>query len=183
MKKLLMIGMTLFLMSSCIEHAHIYLKLTDEDAAVIPYQMGQTVDFVDQNGDTLTYQVAFDDTYPYDQDRYFNRLHTGTRKIPKDDYYCYARTVILDCEQTGASLGFTIRPGKELTFYFGNEIDLSGSIWSTRPCTVNGIEYENVHHQILYSQYTGELIYDWYYNEEYGLLRIQCYDKSLTRVP
>ena len=182
MKKLLMIGMTLLMMSSCIEHAHIYLKLSDEDAAAIPYQMGQTVDFVDQNGDTLTYTVTYDETYPYDIDRYYNRLGPDDKPY-YDNYYCYARTVILDCEQNGPTLGFTILPEKELTFYFGSDIDLNGNLLNTAPYTVDGVDYENVHHGILYSQYTGELIYDWYYSEEYGLIQVKYYDKSLTRVP
>ena len=42
---------------------------------------------------------------------------------------------------------------------------------------------EIVHHEILYSQYTGELIYDWYYSEELGLLYFKKGDFSLTRIP
>ena len=183
MKKIFLIGMTLIMMSSCIEHAHIYMKLSDEDAAAIPYQLGQTVDFIDQDGDTLTYRVTFDDTYPYDQDRFYSQIHSGTGKIPADDYYCIARTVCLECEQGGTRLGFTIRPNKELTFYFGNLIDLEGSLLTNGPETVDGIDYEHVHHQILYNQSTGTLLYDWYYNEEYGLLHINHNGQSLTRVP
>ena len=183
MKKLLIFCTVLIMMSSCIEHAHIYMKLTDEDAAAIPYQLEQTVDFIDQNGDTLTFEVVFDDTYPYDQDRFFNRLHEGTGKIPKDDYDCYARTVILDCSQSGQCLGFTIRPEKELTFYFDYDIDLNGSLLAFKPLEwIDGTEYKNVHHEILYDQHTGQLIYDWYYNEEFGLLNIQYYNKSLTLI-
>lgn len=184
MKKLLIICTTLIMMSSCIEHAHIYRKLSDEDAAAIPYQLGQRVDFLNQDGDTLTYEAVFDDTYPYDQDRFFSRTHEGIGTIPKDDYYCYARTVILECEQNNHSLGFTICPDKELIFYYGYDIDLGGSLWSYQPsASLNGYNYSNVHHEILYSQYTGQLIYDWYYNEAFGLLFIQYYDQSLTLIP
>ena len=164
MKKLLIFCITLIMMSSCVKHANIYMKLTNEDAAAIPYPMDQTVDFVDQSGDTLTYKVTYDVTYPYDIDRYYNRLGPDDKPY-YDDYSCYARTVILDCDWNGSSLGFTILPEKEIYFYFGTDIDL------------------NVLHGILYSQYTGELIYEWAYNEEYGLLQIKYYDKSLTRVP
>lgn len=184
MKKILIICTTLIMMSSCIEHAHIYRKLSNEDAAAVPYQMGQKVDFVNQDGDTLTYEVIFDDTYPYDQDRYYLRTHEGTGKIPKDDYYCYARTVILECEQNSHSLGFTILPDKELVFYYGYDIDFEGSLQSYQPhVSIDGINYTNVHHEILYSQYTGQLIYDWYYNEAFGLLFVQYNDQSLTRIP
>ena len=184
MKKILIICTTLLMMSSCIEHAHIYQKLSDEDAAAIPYQMGQRVDFVNQGGDTLTYEVVFDDTYPYDQDRFFSRSHEGTGKLSNDDYSCYARTVILECEQNNHCLGFTIRPDRDLIFSFGNDLDLNGNLLSYQPyASLDGTHYANVHHEILYSQYTGQLIYDWYYNEEFGLLFIQYYDQSLTRIP
>ena len=61
MKKIWTIGMMLLLMSSCVKHADIYLKLSEEDAAAIPYREGQTVKFLDQNGDTVTYEVTRDE--------------------------------------------------------------------------------------------------------------------------
>ncbi|MBO6026477.1 MAG: hypothetical protein J6P73_04445 [Bacteroidales bacterium] len=166
MKKLFIFCVTLVMMSSCIEHANIYVKLSDEDAAAIPYQLDQTVDFIDQHGDTLTYVVTYDETYPYDQDRY----HSTSRTQIYDDYYYYARTVILECKKTGERLGFTIRPQKEFTFHFGEELDLATVLPSG-----NG----NVHHEILHDPDTGELIYDWYYNEENGLMLFKYYDQSL----
>ena len=182
MKKLLIFCTTLIMMSSCVKHANIYMKLNDEDAAAIPYQMDQTVDFVDQSGDTLTYKVTYDETYPYDIDRYYNRLGPDDKPY-YDNYSCYARTVILDCDWNGSSLGFTVLPEKEIYFYFGTDIDLNGSLLNPAPYTVEGADYENVLHGILYSQDTGELIYEWAYNEEYGLIQVKYYDKSLTRVP
>lgn len=175
MKKLLIFCVTLVMMSSCIEHARIYLKLTDEDAAAIPYHLDQTVDFLDQNGDTLTYKVTCDETYPYDHDLY----HYSSKTKIYDEYYCYARTVILECEKTGKRLGFTIRPEKEIAFYLDYDFDLYGSLLTNGPCTIEGIDYEHVHHQTLYDPSTGELIYDWYYNEEYGLIYIKYYDQLL----
>lgn len=171
----------LLMMSSCVQYPDIFLLLSDEDAAAIPYQMDQKVSFVNQNGDTLTYQVIYDETYPYDTDRYFSYT---SKMQPRQDYFCFARTVILECEKTGEHMGFTIRPQKELSFYYGNEVDLSGSLLqATDSYTIDGINYGQVYQQILYSQHTGELIYNWYYNEEYGLLYIKYYDQSLTRIP
>ena len=170
MKKLFIICTTLIMMSSCIEHAHIYVKLSDEDAAAIPYSMGQSVEFLNQNGDTLSYVVTYDETYPYEEDRYHSASKT---QIYYDESYCYARTVILQCEKTGHRLGFTVRPQKELTFYFGEEIDLT---------TMLSPDPEVVHHETLYSQHTGELIYDWYYSESSGLLYIKYYDQSLSSI-
>ena len=181
MKKIIYICAMLLMMSSCMQYPEIYMLLSDEDAAAIPYQKGQKVSFVNQNGDTLVYQVTFDDIYQYDIDHFYNY---GSKMQPRDDFYCYVRTVIMECAENGTKLGFTIRSlQKELTFYFGDETVLSGSLLIQEPCNVNGVDYENVHHEILYNQYTGELIYDWYYNEEFGLLQIKYYDKSLTRIP
>ena len=100
-----------------------------------------------------------------------------------DDYNCYARTVILECEKNGKRLGFTIRPEKEIAFYLDYDFDLYGSLLTNDPCTIDGIDYEHVHHQTLYDPSTGELIYDWYYNEEYGLFYIKYYEQLLKRVP
>lgn len=188
MKKLLMIGMTLFMMSSCIKHANIYMLLSDEDAAAIPYEMGQTVKFLDQNGDTISFQVTRDVTYPYNGEQYINALNGGDVMHPAHhSIECYARTVNLTEGQSYANrLCFTVRPEKEFSFCFGygeNGINLDMYLPSNSSYTINGIDYERVHHEILYSQFTGELIYDWYYNEEFGLLYFQKGDFSLTRIP
>lgn len=184
MKKIMMIGMTLLMMSSCVKHADIYMLLSDADAAAIPYQKGQTVKFLDQNGDTLTYQVINDEIYPYNEEQYINAIHGGDVMHPAyNSTECYARTVILAREDgNGQWLCFTIRPEREFSFYSG-DISLSFSLFSNDSCTINGINYENVYHEILYSQHTGELLYDWYYNEEFGLLYFRKGDFELTRIP
>ena len=189
MKKIIiMIGMMLFLMSSCIKHANLYVKLSDDDAAAIPYQMGQTVKFLNQNADTVTYTVMRDVIYPYNDEQYINALGGGDVMHPAyHSIECYARTVSLIQGQSFANrLCFTVMPGKEFSFCFGygdNGINLDMSLLANGPCSINGIDYEHVHHEILYSQFTGELIYDWYYNEEFGLLYFQKGDFSLTRIP
>ena len=188
MKKLLILGMTLLMMSSCVKHAQIYMLLSKEDAAAIPYQMGQTVTFLNQNGDTVTYKVTRDITYPYNEEQYINALHGGDVMHPaQNSIECYARTVNLTTEQSYANrLCFTVKPEKVFTFCFDggqNEFNLDMSLLVNGPCTVNGIDYEHFHHDALYSQYTGELIYDWYYNEELGLLYFKKGDFSLTRIP
>ena len=72
MKKYILIGMVLMMMCSCVKHPDIYIKLSKEEAAAIPYQLGQTVSFLDQNGDTLGFQVTRDETYPYNGELYYN---------------------------------------------------------------------------------------------------------------
>ena len=185
MKKITIIGIMLMMMSSCIKQANPYVKLTDDDAAAIPYELGQIVKFVDQNGNTLTYKVTTDKTYQYNASQYPTALSGGDLSHPAPlSIECYARTVILTCEQHDAKrLCFTIRPEKELSFFHDGNLSLDVNLYTTSPCTIDGIDYENVHHEILYSQYTGELLYDWYYNEECGLLQFKYSDKSLTRLP
>lgn len=58
MKKFVIIGIILLLASSCVKHPNIILKISEEEAAAIPYEMGQTVKFLNQDGDTLTFQVS-----------------------------------------------------------------------------------------------------------------------------
>ena len=188
MKKTMMIGMTLLMMSSCIKHADVYTLLSDADAAAIPYQLGQTVKFLDQNGDTVTYHVERDVTYPYNEAQYIIALSGGDLMHPAPlSTECYARTVSLTQGQSFANrLCFTVMPGKEFSFCFGfgeNGINLDMYLPSNNSYTIDGIDYERVHHEILYSHYTGELLYDWYYNEEFGLLYFKKGEFSLTRIP
>ena len=56
------------LMTSCVKEPTILRRLPAEDAAAIPYQKGQTVDFVNENGDTLTFTVTYDETKPFSED-------------------------------------------------------------------------------------------------------------------
>lgn len=187
MKKIIIIGMTLFMMSACVKHPDIYMLMSDEDAAAIPYEQGQTVKFLDQNGDTVTYQVERDETYPYNYEQYINAIHGGDVMHPAHhSVECYARTVNLRDQSYANQLSFTVKPGKEFSFSFlssEGELNLDMYLSSNDTCTINGINYEQVHHEILYSQHTGELLYDWYYNEEFGLLYFQKGDFSLTRIP
>lgn len=188
MKKIFILSMMLLMMSSCVKHAQIYMLLSDEDKAAIPYEIGQTLKFLNQNGDTVIYKVTRDVIYPYNGDQYINALNGGDVMHPAhNSIECYARTVNLTCEQSFANrLCFTVRPEKEFSFCFGggmDELNLDMSLLTNGPCTIDGINYEYVHHEILYSQYTGELIYDWYYNEELGLLSFTKGDFSITRIP
>ncbi len=187
MKKIWTIGMMLLLMSSCVKHTNIYLKLSEEDAAAIPYREGQTVKFLNQDGDTVTYEVTRDEIYPYNGEQYINAIHGGDVMHPAPhSTECYARTVILYEQSYANHMCFTVKPGKEFSFYFisnEGELNLDMYLPSVSSYTINGIDYEHVHHEILYSQFTGELLYDWYYSEELGLLYFKKGDFSLTRIP
>ncbi len=183
MKKLLLIGMTLMMMNSCVKHPEIYNKLTEEEAAAIPYQLGQIVDFLDQNSETLTFQVTRDITYPYNEEQYHNAIY-GEVSTPSY-YYCYARTVVLTCVQGSKQLCFTVLPQKEFIFSFvgfGSDLKLNGYLSPNDTYQIYDTEHIQVHHEILYSHYTDELLYDWYYSEELGLLNFKKGDFSITRI-
>lgn len=187
MKKYILIGMVLMMMCSCVKHPDIYIKLSKEEAAAIPYQLGQTVSFLDQNGDTLGFQVTRDETYPYNGELYYNATCDEVDMQPgKYSYYCYARTVVMTCDQHGKQLCFTVLPKKEFVFFFvgfGSNLELNGYLSSNGSYEINNTNSIQVHHEILYSHYTEELLYDWYYSEEFGLLYFQKGDFSLTRIP
>ena len=79
---------------------------------------------------------------------------------------------------------FTIYPEKVLSFNWNNDLVLCRDLLSTdETFSINGTTYEHVTHDRLYNQYTGAMLYDWYYNERFGLLYFEKGDLSLTRIP
>lgn len=178
MKKIIMICMTLIVMSACVEHAEIYKLLPAEEAAAIPYQMGQTVNFVNQHGDTLAYTVVHDTTHLFNGEYYSFYYGAKMKYIPVD--YCYARSVNLECEQTRNSIGFTIIPGKELFIYWNNGLFADFILYydPIDTLTIGGTTYEDVHSDVFYSSQTGELIHEWHYSEEYGLIFVKNNNSS-----
>ena len=183
MKKTLIICMALIALCSCSKDP-VLIQLPEEDAAAIPYQLGQTVKFLNHENDTVVFQVVGDWTHPSDGYDYYHSYGADTIYYGTPRDYCYARTVDLACETYPFFISFTILPGKELFFNWHNELVISCDLPSSyENVTINGIDYEFVHHEMLYNQYTGELLYDWYYNEEYGLLYFERGDFSLTRIP
>ena len=182
MKKNIVICIALIAMCACSKNVDV-LPLSEEDAAAIPYQLGQTVKFLNQDNDTVVCQVSWDQTdlsdYNYDHNYGSEVLDFGSPGV-----YCYTRTVELSCETYPSFISFTIYPEKGIYFNWNNELVISCDLPSSyENVTINDIDYEFVHHEKLYNQYTGELLYDWYYNEEFGLLYFQKGDFSLTRIP
>ena len=183
MKKTLIFCMTLMVMSACVKHPEIYKLLPAEEAAAIPYQMGQTVNFVNQHGDTLTYTVVLDETHLFNGE-YYNFYHGAKMKyIPVE--YCYARSVNLKCEQTSDMIGFMIIPGKELFIYWNGGLLADFILYydPTETLTLGETTYENVHSGIFYSSQTGELIHEWHYSEEVGLISAKTDSQSLMLIP
>ena len=180
MKKIIMICMVLLAMSSCKKEPN-NVPLSEEDAAAIPYQLGQTVKFLNQDNDTVVFQVTWDQTHL--SDYYTTTDHnygSQTLDAGSPGVFCFTRTVELTCETYPSFISFTIYPEKVMYFNWNNELVISCDLPSSdESASINGVNYEHVHH----NQYTGEMLYDWYYNEEFGLLYFEKGDFSLTRVP
>ncbi len=183
MKKTIMICMALIALCSCSKNVEL-LPLSEEDATAIPYQMGQTVKFLNQDNDTIVFQVVIDFTHPSDGYDYYHNYGADSIYFGMPRDYCYARTVDLACDTYPFFISFTILPEKEMYFNWHHQLVISCDLPSSyENVTINGIDFELVHHEKLYNQYTGELLYDWYYNEEFGLLYFERGDFSLTRIP
>lgn len=183
MKKTIVICMTLIALCSCSKDP-VLIPLPEEDATAIPYQMGQTVKFLNQDNDTIVFQVVIDFTHPSDGYDYYHNYGADSIYFGMPRDYCYARTVDLACDTYPFFISFTILPEKEMYFNWRHQLVISCDLPSSyENVTINGIDYELVHHEKLYNQYTGELLYDWYYNEEFGLLYFEKGGFSLTRIP
>jgi hypothetical protein len=183
MKKIIMICLALLAISAC-KKENDYVLLSEEDVAAIPYQMGQTVKFLNQDNDTVVCQVVGDFTHPSDGYDYYHNYGADSIYFGMPRDYCYARTVDLACDTYPFFISFTILPEKEMFFNWHHELVLCCELLPTdETFSINGTTYEHVTHDRLYNQYTGAMLYDWYYNEKLGLLYFEKGDFSLTRIP
>ena len=170
-------------MASCVKEPSILRRLTAEDAAAIPYHIGQTVNFMDENGDTLNFTVTYDKTKPFSED-FWESPYDAKMSIIRQPW-CYSRTVGLrrDSDSNNPELIFTVIPEKFLYFNWNYEmgitlpyIDLKGE---TETVDVNGVTYEDVH----VSSSSGDYWHLWYYSDEVGLIAVKNERHSLTLIP
>ena len=185
MKKTLLFCIALVaLMTSCVKEPTILRRLTAEDAAAIPYHTEQTVNFLDENGDTLVFTVNYDEIKPFSED-YWEYPYDSKMSFFRQPW-CYARTVVLRhaSDSSRQEMMFTVVPDKYL--YFQNMemalpyIDLKGE---TETVEVDGVTYENVHVNSYHNPYNSDLDHLWYYSEEVGLIAVKKGTHSLTLVP
>ena len=104
--------------SACRDEVTILRKLTDNEASVIPYTMGQSFTFVNQDNDTVTLTVNADgieevDSYfPFDSD---NNAKMTKPRIPD----CYGRIVRLkDNDNGNVYLSLAALPDSILSLQF-----------------------------------------------------------------
>ena len=185
-------------MASCVKEPLIYRRLTDEEAAIVPYQMGQTIRMLNQDSDTLCFTVVRDTTYVaynYDDSHYY----PSEKKIGPRPYF-YAREVVLQSPpEDSCLLRCIVAPEKVVTityekfllfqdreFYWhtllGRTLPLNDL--ATTTFTIGATTYEDVHvDQGSYMVDTTMVSYAWYYSETEGLLTVKHGNYSLTWIP
>lgn len=174
MKKITLI-MALFALAfvSCNNDMEIIRKLTDNEAAIIPYSLGNSVTYVDHNSDTVTLVVESDVTEKFDSD-YFpieDNIKTSVPRFPD----CYGRSVkFCDIVYNNAELTLVALPDSLLVIdmvrkvvgaepehmYICKVLDLKTS--HADSITIEGTTYHNVYitnnPHIIYSCTDGMLL-------------------------
>ena len=196
-------------MASCVKEPQIYRRLTDEEAAIVPYQMGQTIRMLNQDSDTLCFTVVHDTTYVaynYDDSRY----HPYGKMSIEPRPYFYAHEVVLQSPpEDSCLLRCIVAPEKVVTvtyekfrlfqeyeelrlsqdrdFYYWHTLlgrTLPLNDLATTTFTIGETTYEDVHvDQGSYMADTTMISYAWYYSEQLGLLAAKHGEYSLTLIP
>ena len=187
-------------MASCVKEPQIYRRLTDEEAAIVPYQMGQTIRMLNQDDDTLCFTVVHDTTYVA-YDYYDSRYNPFGKMSIEPRPYFYAREVVLQSPpEDSCLLRCIVAPEKVVTvtyeklrlfqdrdFYYWHTIlgrTLPLNDLATTTLTIGETTYENVHvDQGSYMADTAMVSYAWYYSDQLGLLSAKDRGFSLTLLP
>ena len=188
-------------MASCVKEPQIYRRLTEEESAIVPYQMGQTIRMLNQDDDTLCFTVVHDTTF-VSNDRYDPRYNPSGKMIEPRPYF-YAREVVLQSPpEDSCLLRYIVVPDKEVSVSYEKrrlDHDNHGNIYywhtimgrtlplndlPTTTFTIGETTYENVHvDQGSYMADTTMVSYAWYYSEQIGLLAAKHGEYSLTLIP
>lgn len=189
-------------MASCVKEPKIYRRLTDEEAAAVPYRMGESIKMLDQDGDTLCLTVVRDTTYvTYNYyDSHYNP-YAKTSILPQP--YFYMREVVLQgSPEDSCLLRCNVAPEKVVSisyekYVLSNNYDGDFFYWRsflyhtlrlgelpTTTFSLGEVDYENVYVvEGSYMSDTATISYAWYYSEEYGLLAAKDGNHSLARIP
>lgn len=161
-----------FALTSCYDHPDILRRLPDETAALIPYQMGDTLHFL--NGlDTIVYVVTSDEIGEW------NGVFFRNRTSFEPESYCYARHVMLT-NTSQSELHFVISPEKSL--YFEGHYWLDLAYQNPEPRTVNGITYDEVYfYECTDSENNINELF--YYTLDEGLIAFKLGSYSLSLIP
>ena len=187
-------------MASCVKEPQIYRRLTEEEAAIVPYQMGQTIRMLNQVGDTLSFTMVHDTTYVaynYDDSRY----HPYGKMSIEPRPYFYAREVVLQSPpEDSCLLRCIVAPEKVVTvtyeklclfqdrdFYYWHTIlgrTLPLGELPTKSITIGDTTFDNVYYDEGSSTWNdGGSSWAWYYSEQYGLLSAKYGGNTLTLLP
>ena len=189
-------------MASCVKEPQIYRRLTEEESAIVPYQMGQTIRMLNQDDDTLCFTVVHDTTF-VSNDRYDPRYNPSEKMSIEPRPYFYAREVVLQSPpEDSCLLRYIVVPDKEVSVSYEKrrlDHDNHGNIYywhaimgrtlplndlPTTTFTIGATTYENVHvDQGSYMADTTNISYAWYYSEQLGLLAAKHGEYSLTLIP
>ncbi len=184
-------------MASCVKEPQIYRRLTDEEAAIVPYRMGESIRMIDQDGDTMSFTMVHDTTYVaynYDDSRYYPY---GKMSIEPRPYF-YAREVVLQSPpEDSCLLRCIVAPEKVVTvtyeklclfkdrdFYYWHTIlgrTLPLGELPTKSITIGGTTFDNVYYDEGSNTWNdGGSSWAWYYSEQYGLLSAKYGGNTLT---
>jgi hypothetical protein len=205
MKKYLIFCIALVaVMASCVKEPQIYRKLTADEAAVIPYQIDESIRMIDQDNDTICFTVVSDTmriAYDYFDDYYY---FPETKMSIEPRPYYYVREVVLQGQpEDSCLLRCRVAPEKVVNIsyeVFAHDVAVNGNpitYWHTvlgrslplsklptKSVTIGDITFDNVYYDEGSNSWNdGGSTWAWYYSEQYGLIAAKYGSYSLTRIP
>ena len=166
------------LFTSCVKSPQIYRLLSKEEQEIVPYQLGQHIRMLNQDGDTIQLAVVRDE-YELGYEGEFYRPSKLSIVPPP---YSYVRRLELTSHADDSLfMRLVVGPNKLLQGYWSNKQTYGGVFLDllntpTETLEINGITYENVYraesneYGIHGDESTHEI---WLYNEAFGVLSIK----------
>ena len=187
-RNIILCTVVLALFTSCVKTPSIYRLLSKEEQEIVPYQLGQHIRMLNQDGDTIQLAVVRDE-YVLDCEGEFYR--PNKMKLVPPPYSYVRRLELTSHVDDSLIIRLVVGPNKLLQGYRGYNqsycevfFDLLNT--PTETLEINGITYENVYRagSNAYGIQGDESPQEtWFYNEAFGILAIKKGMLSLTRVP